>query len=334
MVARVAFVYLAFTCVGEVSIAAPQTMPVDAIALHAGSPFLRLLGLPRFETERPSPGGSLDVSLDIVNHADRGSAATESIVLDGESLYLDIVLRKRMTDRLTLGMDVPFINHSSGSLDNVIEAWHELFGLTNANRDGPANELAIAYSEAGRSVVRVDEAQGGLGDVKASVFWQVTQPGEQPAPSLAVTAQVELPTGDTDSLFGNGATDVSIGLLVGNFSVPHSDRLSLSAAAGVTWPGNGDLVETRRRPRIAYGGVDLIWEITGRWQAHATIFGHAAGFDSDLPELGRGSLQLAIAGRWQPAISRRLFLDLGFVEDLVSDSTPDFAVHLALRGYR
>jgi hypothetical protein len=41
-----------------------------------------------------------------------------------------------------------------------------------------------------------------------------------------------------------------------------------------------------------------------------------------------------VAGRLALTRERRLFLDLGIIEDLVSDSTPDFAVLLSVRAYR
>jgi hypothetical protein len=69
-------------------------------------------------------------------------------------------------------------------------------------------------------------------------------------------------------------------------------------------------------------------------QLHAALYTHTAGFDSDLAELGRGSVQLAIAGRLALTSEQSLFLDAGIIEDLVSDSTPDFAVLVSLRAYR
>jgi hypothetical protein len=307
----------------------PDTPP----PVHASSPFLRLLGVPRFETELAYAEQSIELSLDLVSHADRGQAGDENIVLDGESLYLDIALHKRLTDRFALGIDVPFVNHSGGSLDRMIEAWHGLFGLTNAHRGGPANELSIVYADAGQTLLQVQDARSGLGDIRAKFAWQLSNPVERSGPSISVTSQVEFPTGDTDSLSGNGAADVSVGLVVVDVFESRLESISLSATAGITWPGNGNLVERRRLPRIAYGGVDLAWRASTRWQAHATLYGHTAGFDSELPELGRGSLQLAIAGRRQMRSEPRLFLDLGIVEDLVSDSTPDFAAQVALRIY-
>jgi hypothetical protein len=41
-----------------------------------------------------------------------------------KSRYLDIALRKRVTDRFALGVDAPFVNHSGGSLDRMIARVH------------------------------------------------------------------------------------------------------------------------------------------------------------------------------------------------------------------
>ncbi len=314
--------------------AAAPAIPADSVALQGTSPFLRLLGVPRFETGVSVESDALRLSLDIVNHADVGSTPTESIELDGESLYFDLEFRKAVTDRLSLELDVPFINHSGGSLDNVIESWHDLFGLSNAKRAGPSNELSIIYSEAGRTVLELREAQSGFGDVRGNAFWRLTGPRSPSGARFGLMMQVDLPTGDADSLFGNCATDVSFGLLFDNVTISRGGDFVLSGAAGITWPGSGDLIERQRRDRIGYGGVDVVWQAAARWQVHAALYGHTAGFDSALPELGRGSLQLAIAGRLALASEPGVFLDLGIVEDLVQDSTPDFTVQLSLRVYR
>jgi hypothetical protein len=209
-----------------------------------------------------------------------------------------------------------------------------VFGLSNAERAGPADELSIAYSDAGQTVLQLDDAQSGLGDIAATAFWRLGGIPETSGARFGMTAQVDLPTGDADALFGNGAVDVSLGVLLDNLSISRSGNVVLSGAAGITRPGSGDVLEARREDNIVYGGIGLAWQAAARWQLQAALYGQTAGFDSELTELGRGSLQLAVASRLALTRERRLFLDLGIIEDLVSDSTPDFAVLVSLRAYR
>lgn len=322
---------LACTCVSMPIAHALESGPVY---LSAASPFLRLVGVPPFEIRPPLSARQLapGISFDLINHADRGTTASEAIELDGESYYLDFTLRYGISDRLTVGLDVPVVRHSGGVLDNAIERWHEIIGLSNTYRDRPPNQLLLTYSRDAGELLSIEESSAGLGDIRLSGFWEMSGNRDGDGPSFGLAGSVEMPTGDADKLRGNGGTDLSLGLYLADLRVLGSENLVLSASGGVTRPGAGDLFDDFRKSAIGYGGVDLTWRAGERWRFSAATYFQTEGFASDLEELGKGSAQLALAARYLfPA--RTLRLDVAFMEDIVSDGTPDFGLHFSISRY-
>ena len=301
--------------------------------LSGASPLLRLMGVPTYESMPLVQGGALSarVSLYIVNHADQGEspATLEAIELDGESHYLDFKLRYSLHDRLTVGIDVPVIRHSSGVLDNAIEQWHRIVGLSNSNRAGPPNRLALRYSNTSQQLFNLQNSTTGIGDVRISGFWLLRPGANDRDAALLLAGSIELPTGNVDRLQGNGAIDTSVGFYVSGLRPFGLESLRLSTGAGITWPGRGELLERQRKPRIVYAGADLVWQLRPHWGMAAVIQVQSAAFDSELDELGKGATQLALAALYEPP-GRDLNFELAVVEDLVADGTPDLALHFGI----
>ena len=58
---------------------------------------------------------------------------------------------------------------------------------------------------------------------------------------------------------------------------------------------------------------------------------HSAVYDSDLKELGHFAAQLSLGGTI--ALTARTFLDIGVIEDIVTDTSPDAVFHFSLRQH-
>ena len=104
-----------------------QATSSSPACLGGASPLLRLMGVPAHGSMPLLQDGALSarVSLELANHANRSESrdSLEAIELDGETYYLDFALRYGLNDRLTVGIDVPIIRHSTGVLDKGIEQW-------------------------------------------------------------------------------------------------------------------------------------------------------------------------------------------------------------------
>jgi hypothetical protein len=130
-------------------------------------------------------------------------------------------------------------------------------------------------------------------------------------------------------LQGNGAVDTSIGFDVRGIRPFGLDSLRLSTSAGITWPGRGELLERQRKPSIVFAGADLVWNWRPRWGVAAVIQGQSAAFDSELDELGRGAIQIALSALYENP-GRDLNLEIAVVEDLVTDGAPDFTLYFGV----
>jgi len=205
-------VSLAFCCL-DTAVHAEDTAP---LYLHNQSPLLQVFGLPGPQGGILTPAGKLRTPLDfaLANHADSATTPNESLVLDGESYFVDAVVRYGLNDRWEVGVHLPYVAHSNGKFDNLIEGWHDLFGLSNSQRDGASNELEFVYQRDGATVNRLDNAGGGIGDIRLTGAYQLL-PGTQGAPALGLRGMVKLPTGNEDGMRGSGATHIAVSLVTG-----------------------------------------------------------------------------------------------------------------------
>jgi hypothetical protein len=140
---------------------------------------------------------------------------------------------------------------------------------------------------------------------------------------------VKLPTGDSADLHGSGATDAAVGLYAQDSGTLLGKDFAYLGFAGVLALGDGDILTEQQRSAVPYGGVAATWHATEQFGITGQLQAQGAYIDSDLDELGGSSIQLAVGGIYRfprHGVSLRFAL----VEDVISDATPDFAVHLAI----
>jgi len=306
----------------------------EGVPLRNQNPFLQVFGLPPFQSATLATDDSLkyDLSFDIVNHADADDNAGEDFAIDGESYFLTLSLRRGVTKKLELGIDVPLVAHASGFLDQAIEGWHDILGVSNDKRRGPSNQLGFRYSRAGNSLYELNSATFGLGDIQLTAAMPLRQANDSDDLSIALRSSVKLPTGAEDELRGSGATDFSLGLYASDRHILWKRDLDISGFAGVLLLGDGDILTEIQRSAVPYGGIAAAWWMTERFGITTQVYAQGAYFDSDLDELGGDSVQFAVGFDYRlqrPGLS----LLFAIVEDIVPDATttPDFAVHFSIR---
>ena len=92
--------------------------------------FVQIFGLPAFQSASlASPGGLLiGMSVDNSYDADDSVSDGDQLIIDGETTTIALSLRRRVHDRLELGLDLPYVQHSGGTLDGFIKDWHSMLG--------------------------------------------------------------------------------------------------------------------------------------------------------------------------------------------------------------
>ncbi len=311
-------------------IACPALHPAGATQLDVrhGGPLIGLFGL-------PSPGESaaltaeetwrLDWLVQGSSHAIGETNGPEELLLDGETWRTALRLRTRFRERWEFGVEVPWLRHSGGSLDGLIDEWHALFGLPDGIRDQvPRDELRYVYRNPAGEVLDLGQSTGGVGDVRLSAGYRLRQDSSG---SLSLRAAVELPTGDEDKLTGNGAADYSLGIAWERDAADSSGRWSAHVTAGVIRFGETDMPAIATRQFGSWVQAGAGWRLTPRVELLGQLQAASSPIDSGLDAWG-GGLMLGLGAGIH--IGRHYRLQLGFTEDIDVETSPDITFMLRL----
>ncbi len=304
----------------------------DWFFLRHHNPFLQIYGLPPFQTAALAADGELQyrASFDIANHSETTPETPDGrLIIDGESYFFTLSMRYGLKQWLEVGFDLPVIRHSTGVFDNAIERWHKIWGLSNAERTRPSNELLFSYERPGSPPFVLSSPVSGIGDLQLTAAMPLVKGGSH---AVSLRSSLKLPTGDEQDLLGSGATDFSLGLYAskaGIFSLPD---LSVSGFAGMLWLGDGEVFADIQKSNVVFGGLAGAWQVTPRLSLAAQVYAQDKYLDSKLKDIGGDTVQASFGGTYNFA-DHNISLSLALVEDLVTDTVSDVALHFSVTWY-
>jgi hypothetical protein len=293
------------------------------------SPFVQLHGLPSARSAKLVPNKALvwQVQTDIANNFTENTDGVESILIDGETYRVNLSLRYGFGDRWEVGIDAPYIRHAPGQLDSFIEGFHDLFGLSQANRDDrPRNQLDYSYTS-GVNTMRLNKSVSGIGEVRLNLGYKLREYENR---TWSVRGGVKLPTGDPDKFTGSDGTDVYVGLYFSEGAFLGNESLSFHGSVGALAMGNGELVGSDVEDLAVYGSSTLAWKLSPNFSLKAQFDFHSALYDSGVKELGSFAGQLILGGSVK--LGRKVQLDLSVSEDVIVDTAPDVVFSIGLRS--
>ena len=295
---------------------------LESFPLRSHNPFIQIYGLPAFQTAALAGQGGFVVgmSVDITNDADDSDADGDQLIIDGETTTIALSVRRRVHERLELGIDVPYVQHSGGTLDGFIKDWHSMLGLSNARRTGPNDQLRHTYIRDGATLFSLDSSVSGIGDVQLSAA--------MPFGNLTLRAAVKLPTGDPEKLTGSGATDVSLAVYGSRGYTFRERDLSLSGFVGALALGDGDVLPELQRSFVPFGGAALRWQATGKFGLAAQLSMQGSYFDTHFDDIGGNTIQLGVGADYRAG---NFLWRLAVAEDINASATADFAMQLSVR---
>ncbi len=292
------------------------------------NPFVQIYGLPRAEAGFAVPKGNLDVAFlyYVSNNAfSDDTGAGETMVWDGETAQYTVKVRYGLFDRLEVGMDVPYLQHSGGYLDSLIRNFHDFFSFPNDRQEEfDKNQIDFDVNSNGSSY-ELKEATSGLGDIRFTAAVPLIMGSEESRRYLALRSVLKIPTGDSDDLLGSGSTDISAGLAYSDAELLDIINTALTVNLGVLYMGDSDVLGDIQKNFAGYGGVSASWLAMKRLELKLQVDLHTAMYDSDLIQLGT-SLQLLAGGTLH--LPGDVRLDLGISEQLSTDATPDVGFYL------
>jgi hypothetical protein len=259
------------------------------------------------------------------------TAGQETITLDGETTRGALAVTRGVGDGSEVGAELPFVAHRGGGLDRFIDSFHDAFSLPDGGRSqAPRNRLLYLYQRGGQDVLRITEADEGIGDARlhfGKQLFYATAPGTW---NTALRASIKFPTGDSASLLGSGSTDYAFW-----FSTACDDgacplALRWYGTAGLMYLGDGDVLPQQQKHLAAFGNLGIAWPWTENVMFKVQIDAHTPLFaDTDLKALGANSFQLVGGGSWR--ITSGSTIDFALAEDISVETAPDVSFLLAWR---
>ena len=299
----------------------------DPLYVRNLAPVAGLIGFPVMRNAAVLSRGSavFELNASAANTQISDTNGTEMILLDGETWRLAPRLRYGLASGWELEAELPWLRHSGGELDQLIENWHDLWGLPDGDRDEMSRgRLFYGYSGPGAAFVHADTA-AGVGDAGLALVRELWR-GNQSV--ISVRGSVKFGTGDEDDWLGSGSEDYALGV---NFST--------AATVESAWLWHGQLGYTRAGKIAVLGDIqerDLWFAGLGmEWRAWRTVHlklqidSHAAPADSALEQIGDTAVQLSAGVTWVP--SPRWELDFGFSEDIAVETAADIVFQFGLR---
>lgn len=243
-------------------------------------------------------------------------------LIDSETLQGTGRLNHAFTERFQIGVEMSFLLRGGGTLDRPIEGFHQLFGLSNMDREKfPRNRQLIEFHRNDESTFVFYRSGIDLEDTVLSSQYTLTCGGRR-LPAAALNLSVSLPTGRRTNLSGTGGSDVGIALLLAK----RFGDFYFYINGGYIWFGNRDFVgiPLKATKWTASSGVEY-----HPWQSTALILQNMinSGIAQDDVELSQFSDELNIG--IEHALSQRWFLQFALIENLFHfKNSPDFGIHV------
>ncbi len=310
----------------------PTPTPIAARNLN---PFIQIFGIPLMETATLIPVGKSQIRIhyDISNNSASGTSRSETAVIDGETYRTSIIWRKGMSHNLELGVEIPFISHTSGLFDRYIGGWHDILQLTNNRRDNqPNNSLSYYYFReygVAHNISCCGSDEPELGDIRFFATQPLIYSKTNPT---SFTVSIKAPTGKESKLKGSGDVDFSIALNGNNSTRYQQWQITTFGQIGLIMIGQnqrkGLPLANLRREAALFGGYGASWRYHPKVDFKAQLNAHTSMYNSDVDALGGTSIMLSAGLTFH--LNKHLDLDLAIGENLFSDPTPDLMLNSSI----
>ncbi len=260
-------------------------------------------------------------NLAITNTLNSQQSGNQSIKLDFESYRINIGLEYGLSNNWAIKINLPLIRKGGGFLDSSINDWHKFFRLPQGNRPTTANnQYRIQRTQNGSTVTRLQSADSGAGDLQLSLANQFYT---TPETSISLWTGLNLPTGNSAKLNGNGAIDASFWLALNH---QFGQRWFFNTNSGFVLPAiivtNGKTANNTGLSRqVLFGHVMLAWQALDWLDIKLQLEGHTSYYpDSGLRLLG--STYITTFGG-TVHINQCNNIDIGVSEDIKVTASPD-----------
>ena len=299
---------------------ASYQLPDGPLRVRSLSPVVQLYGLPRMNGARVLRDNTeVTFNVEAANNFQSDNRLGTFAFFDGESMVSSLRVRGGWGNGLDWGVEIPYVVHTGGALDGVVDEFHEVFGLPDGERSlAPRGRLDYLIRSDGVVYADFDDSARSLGDVRAFLGYQIF---DKPKHAFALRSQIKFPTGRVEDLSGSEAMDAS---LWGEYEYDVVSSIldfKLTLSSGVSYLGRGELIPQDQMSWLGFGHVGLHIPLHPRVEIIAQLDAHTKIFRTGNPLIGAGGILGTIGGR--VGLTERLWMDLAIIEDLDSESASD-----------
>lgn len=287
------------------------------------------LGLPKALSSHSLDQGQkrLDINFGVKSNAnDAGNQNSEVLILDGETQSIDIGLSYGLTDRWQIDTQVSYLGHSSGSLDSLIQNWHDFFSLDDGDRPFfGRDEFLYSYTNNGEQDQLV-ESSDGISDIRIGLGYSIQQ---RFVDQLMLRAGLSLPTGDNEKLTGSEKTDFDLGIYANGRGDKRWKSLGWHANLGYLFIGDDESLGITTKSGSWFNSLGAYWAVNSKLTIKGQLDSHGVLFESNISELSNSATELTLGFAYK---TKRLgVLELYFSEDVTVNRAADFSVGLSSR---
>ena len=291
-------------------------------------PLKQIFGLPSLDNSPLTKSGQwrMNVIAKLSNTYNLSSIANEQTTTDAETFRGSLIVSYGLRNNWQVGIEVPYVSHDSGFLDDFIYDWHDFFSMPqNGRTKDNSDQFKISYLSNSGTSFEMPDSGSGLGDIRINGAY--TRPWNNRA--LVFSTELKLPTGDFDKLTGSGGFDFSVGLTLNDPYSLEKYRITMYGGLAGIYLGDmdGALYEVQNNFAIA-GRAGIGWQATKLIQLKLQLDAQSALYDSDLEEMGDPAFQLVMGGSL--TFTDSVYLDISVAEDISPSTAADVAFQLAL----
>jgi len=246
--------------------------------------------------------------------------------IDAEVHELDLRGCYGLGHGFDVSLDLPLRYVSGGILDGLIEGFHKMFGIENANRDRfPRNQFAFHINPTGEPgdwrTAGSDQIGWHLGNSVIAVSYAL--PIDTVRNSRAtITANLKLPTGTRVHFFGGQSVDVGLSMCVGQSFGP----VHLYLSPGVVYYGERETIGVRLHQWHYSGLVAVEYHRRGSRHAYIVQTLTESGIAEKFSEFSDATYELMLGYKYR--LTDRSVLEFGFLENLFFfNNSPDISFH-------
>ncbi len=246
-----------------------------------------------------------------------------SFIMDGETLRGVLDFGIGLGGRFELGVEVPFLLHTSGFMDTAIADYHDWLGFPDGGRNAFARNQYVAGYVGNGEEVFVNRPPGGIrpGDLVLN-----GRAARGRLPDIAAGLSLKVPTGAASRLDGSGRADFGASVQV----TRRFRRSTVHCGYMVTRVGDWTLAPgvPLSSPKSLF--VAGSFAATSRTSLVAQVLRSSGPFRFEAgSDLGR--LATEIAAGFRHRLAGRALLEWGIIENLDHYlNTPDIGVFLGV----